>query len=58
MKYNTKGKKKTRYSLLLIIAVLAALAIGNAARANKPDWDVCYDMCNQYIEWTGAGYGG
>ena len=44
----------------MVIAAVAAAVIlgmltGNAARAAKPAWDVCYEMCNQHIEWTYAG---
>ncbi len=59
MKYSTEGKKRTRYTVMVVAAVAAALILGmltgNAARAAKPAWDVCYEMCNQHIEWTYAG---
>ena len=59
MKYSTGKSNSTRYTVMAIAAVAAAVILGmltgNAARAAKPAWDVCYEMCNQHIEWTYAG---
>ena len=41
--------------LMALIIVLAGWAISHA---QERTWDVCYEMTNREIEWTGAGYSG
>ena len=55
--YNTEDKeKKAFYIALVVIAVIiiTLLVLGVKVRAEK-NWDVCYPMVNQHIEWTYAG---
>ena len=40
--------------VLLAVAVVIGIVIGRGI-AEKPAWDVCYDMANRNIEWTYAG---
>ena len=59
MKYSTRHEEKRRYRLACLLMILA-VAVGvvwnmmEAAGAEK-DWDVCYEMANQHIEWSWAG---
>ena len=39
---------------ILAVAVVIGIVIGRGI-AEKPAWDVCYDMTNRNIEWTYAG---
>jgi len=57
MKYTTKHEEKRRYILAIVVIALIFLAgmISQACEAEKPQWDVCYPMANQHIEWTYAG---
>ena len=52
----------SRKSFVIVFSVLMALIIALdwwAIRdAETKTWDVCYQMANQRIEWTGAGYSG
>ena len=47
-----KMKKRIGMIVALVIIALAALKI---CAAEKPAWDVCYEMPNRHIEWTYAG---
>lgn len=51
-------KKTFRISLAVMAVIIGALIFLNVKQDSRQDWDVCYDMPNQYIEWTGAGYSG
>ena len=62
MKYNTNDSEMKRYrkELLIVLAVVVILAAGFVFSvltdgAAEPEWDVCYPMANQHIEWTWAG---
>ena len=48
-------EKKTRKGTVILIAVIIALAALKICAAEKPAWDVCYEMPNRHIEWTYAG---
>lgn len=50
---------KTFKILISVLAVvISILAWANIEQDNRKDWDVCYPMANQNVEWTGAGYSG
>lgn len=51
-------KKTFRISLAIMAVIIGALIFLNVKQDGRHDWDVCYDMPNQHIEWTGAGYSG
>ena len=42
----------------VLIAMILALALVMFSDAEEQKWTVCYEMPNQHIEWTGAGYNG
>ena len=39
----------------IMAVVLAALIFLNVREDSRKTWDVCYEMTNKRIEWTGAG---
>ena len=53
--YSIFSKEKiVAFVALLAVAVVIGIVIGRGI-AEKPAWDVCYDMANRNIEWTYAG---
>ena len=42
----------------IVIAVVIMLLWISFSKAAGTKYDVCYEMTNQGIEWTGAGYNG
>lgn len=53
--YSIFSKEKiVAFVALLAVAVVIGIVIGRGI-AEKPAWDVCYDMTNRNIEWTYAG---
>lgn len=48
------GEKTVAFIAILAVAVVIGIVIGRGI-AEKPAWDVCYDMTNRNIEWTYAG---
>lgn len=52
------GKRTFRIWAAVLSAVIAALVWLNVGAERKETWDVCYEMVNARIEWTGAGYDG
>ena len=47
----------------IISVTIMAVAVGmliffSLRQGNRQDWDVCYEMANRHIEWSGAGYDG
>ena len=56
-KYTTRHEEKRRYMITFIVILLAIIGgmAWRACEAEKPDWDVCYEMCNKHIEWSWAG---
>ena len=51
-------KKTFRIRLAIMAAIIGALIFLNVKQDSRQDWDVCYEMANRNIEWTGAGYSG
>lgn len=52
-------EKRTFCICLSIIATLILAMVITAVRfPPHTEWDVCYEMTNQRIEWTGAGHSG
>lgn len=51
---NRKSKGQTA-AMIMAAAMLAAAIAVNVCVAEDPEWDVCYEMCNQHIEWQYAG---
>lgn len=50
---------KTFKILISVLAVVIGILVwANIEQDNRKDWDVCYTMANQNVEWTGAGYSG
>ena len=51
---------RKRFFLLAGIAIAAVIALlwVSFGKATGSKYDVCYEMTNQRIEWTGAGYNG
>lgn len=47
-----------RIAVCILAAVIVVLAGLNIRQAQIKTWDVCYEMTNQRVEWTGAGYSG
>lgn len=47
-------KNRIRKGVALVLMVTVATIIMNLCTAEKPAWDVCYEMANQNIEWTYA----
>ena len=47
-------EKVVAFVALVVVLVLAGIMIGRSM-ADRPAWDVCYDMTNKNIEWTYAG---
>ena len=52
------SKRCFRISACVVAAALAALIWANVSLDRRQTWDVCYEMANRRIEWTGAGYAG
>ena len=48
------SEKIVAFVALLAVAVVIGIVIGRGI-AEKPAWDVCYEMTNKNIEWTYAG---
>ena len=48
------SEKIVAFVALLAVTVVIGIVIGRGI-AEKPAWDVCYDMTNRNIEWTYAG---
>lgn len=48
-------KRNRKMIIAAIVLVLCGL-LAEGAVAGRTSWDVEYPMCNQRIEWTGAGY--
>ena len=46
----------------IVAAVLAAFTAAvvwiGLSEAERPAWDVCYEMTDRNVEWSGAGYSG
>ena len=51
-------KKNFRISLAIMTVIIGALVFLNVRQAQSHDWDVCYEMANRNIQWSGAGYNG
>ena len=52
------GKKSFRITLCILTAVIGAMVYMNIHQGNRKHWDVCYEIANRNITWTGAGYSG
>ena len=55
--------KKGAVAIIVIGLIAAAVTLKVLegyffAKGAKKAWDVCYEMTNQHIEWTGAGSSG
>ena len=50
--------KTFRILISVLAVVIGVLAWANIELDNRKDWDVCYQMVNRNVEWTGAGYSG
>lgn len=55
--------KKGAVAIIVIGLIAAAVTLKVLegyffAKGAKKVWDVCYEMTNQHIEWTGAGSSG
>ena len=50
---------KTFKILISVLAVVIGILVwANIEQDNRKDWDVCYPIANQNVDWTGAGYSG
>ena len=47
-----------KISVIILAAVIAALVWLNISVKPRTPWDVCLEMANSRIEWSGAGYNG
>ena len=47
-------EKIAAFVALVVMLIIIGVVIGRSF-ADRPAWDVCYDMTNQHIEWTYAG---
>lgn len=58
--YSKKKRESKVFWILMILLVAAEMTLigRELLREEKIEPDVSYPMVNQYIEWTGAGYGG
>lgn len=52
------GKKSFRIMLGIMTVIIGTLVYMNIQQDNRKDWDVCYEVANRNITWTGAGYSG
>ena len=53
------GKRTFRVCMSILAVVITGLIWLNIKQeTEKQTWDVCYEMTNKRIEWTGAGYSG
>lgn len=52
------GKKSFRITLGILTVIIGTLVYMNIQQDNRKDWDVCYEIANRNITWTGAGYSG
>ena len=50
--------KTFRILISVLAVIIGVLAWANIELDNRKDWDVCYQMVNRNVEWTGAGYSG
>ena len=50
--------KTFKILISMLVVVIGILVWANIEQDNRKDWDVCYPMANQNVEWTGAGYNG
>ena len=52
-------KRKQFFIIMsILLAIIAALAVADICAADGNTWDVCYEMTDRYVEWSGAGYSG
>ena len=52
------SKRAFRICASILAAVTIALIGMNIAADADKTWDVCFEMTNRRVEWTGAGYSG
>lgn len=52
------SRKAFVVALSVIMTVILGMIITAVRFRPEPAWDVCYEMVNSRIEWTGAGYNG
>ena len=51
---------RKRFGIIIsaLAVVIGVLIWANVEQDSRKEWDVCYQMVNQRVEWTGAGYSG
>lgn len=52
------SEKTFRISIGILAAILGMLVFFSIRVQEDKNWDVCYEMVNRHVEWTGAGYNG
>lgn len=52
------GKNSFRIAACVLTVIIGALVWLNVQQDGRTAWDVCCEMTNQRVEWTGAGYSG
>ena len=52
------SRKSFVITLSVLLVIIGTLIFLNVKQDNRQDWDVCYEMANKNIAWTGAGYSG
>lgn len=52
------SEKTFRISMGILAMILGMLVFFSIRVPEDKTWDVCYEMVNRNVEWTGAGYNG
>ena len=52
------SEKTFRISMGILAVILGMLVFFSIRVPEDKNWDVCFEMVNRNVEWTGAGYNG
>ena len=52
------SEKTFRISMGILAVILGMLVFFSIRETEDKNWDVCFEMVNRNVEWTGAGYNG
>ena len=52
------SEKAFRISIGILAVILGMLVFFSIRVPEDKSWDVCYEMVNRNVEWSGAGYNG
>lgn len=52
------SEKTFKISIGILAVILGMLVFFSIRVPENKSWDVCFEMVNRNVEWTGAGYNG